>query len=251
MNLINRRGAVATGAVLVTGALVQSAVLGGCAMPAENANLFLPEDLEDAGKTRGLPESDVSALRAVANWTKTFVARPHPDLGRAGTVCPFVPRALEHDTLWLAPERSAGRSTADVIQVVERYQRTLLHAEPRNGDDAGLKSISVVFTDLPAAQAKAFFDAVLEPIGVSSYVDQGLVMGGFYEGNEGTAIYNANFRPFTSPVPFLLMRRAVVSDWKFFLNDEAWLGRWAHRYGEAGALELAAQMRSLPWRARP
>jgi hypothetical protein len=51
-------------------------------------------------------------------------------------------------------------------------------------------------------------------------------MGGFYEGNEGTAIYNASFRPFTSPVPFLLVRHAVVSDWKFFLDNENWLNLW-------------------------
>jgi hypothetical protein len=51
-------------------------------------------------------------------------------------------------------------------------------------------------------------------------------MGPFYEGNDGTAIYNTNFRPFTSPVPFLLMRRAVISDWKFFLNNEDWLRLW-------------------------
>ena len=48
-------------------------------------------------------------------------------------------------------------------------------------------------------------------------------MGGFHEGSMGTAIHNASFRPFTSPVPFLLMRQAVVDDWKFFLDNEDWL----------------------------
>ncbi len=74
-------------------------------------------------------------------------------------------------------------------------------------------------------------------------------MGGFYEGNEGTAIYNASFRPFTSPVPFLLVRQAVVSDWKFFLDNEDWLKLWARRYGESGAQALAEELRRLPWRA--
>jgi hypothetical protein len=56
---------------------------------AETTNLFLLEDLEDTRRTRELAESDRNALRAVADWTKTFVARPHRDLGRAGPVCPF------------------------------------------------------------------------------------------------------------------------------------------------------------------
>jgi hypothetical protein len=75
------------------------------------------------------------------------------------------------------------------------------------------------------------------------------VLGEFYESNEGTATYNPRFRPFTSPVPFPLMRLAVITDWKFFLEGEDWLNRWAGRYGEAGARALAEQLRQLPWRA--
>jgi hypothetical protein len=54
------------------------------AVPAQITNLFLIEDLDDVGRTRKLAESDLNALHAVADWTKTFVARPHKDLGRAG-----------------------------------------------------------------------------------------------------------------------------------------------------------------------
>ena len=70
-------------------------------MPAQTANLFLPEDLEDSSKTRGLADSDLNALRAIADWIKTFVVKPHKDLGRSGTVCPFVPGSLERKVLWL------------------------------------------------------------------------------------------------------------------------------------------------------
>jgi hypothetical protein len=95
-------------------------------MPAQITNLFLLENLEDASRTRELAESDRNALRAVADWTTTFVAKPHRDLGRAGPVCPFVPVAWEHKTLWLAAERSAGRSAPDVIQLIDDYKRLLL-----------------------------------------------------------------------------------------------------------------------------
>jgi hypothetical protein len=77
---------------------------------------------------------------------KTFVVRPHSDLGRAGPVCPFVPVALDHKTLWFAAERSAGRNPPDVIQLIEGYKRLLLAAQPVEGDDASYKSIVVVFT---------------------------------------------------------------------------------------------------------
>ena len=64
-------------------------------MAAQTANLYLLEDLDDASKTSKLANSDLAALRTVADWIKSFVVRPHKDLGRDGPVCPFVPEALE------------------------------------------------------------------------------------------------------------------------------------------------------------
>ena len=53
-------------------------------MPAQTANLFLLEDLEDVGRTSDLAESDLDTLYAVTDWIKTYVVKPHKDLGRAG-----------------------------------------------------------------------------------------------------------------------------------------------------------------------
>jgi hypothetical protein len=219
-------------------------------MPRQTTDLFLLEDLEDAGKTSELAESDLHALHAVANWIKTFVATPHEDLGRAGPVCPFVPAALERKTLWLAPEQIAERSVPDVVELVNGYKSLFLAAEPTDGDDANHKVIVVVFTDLSADRAQGVFDDVLQQLGVPSYVEDGIVFGPFYKGNEGTAIYNASFRPFQSPVPFLFVRHGVISDWKFFLDNQGWLNYWAHRFGESACHALAEELRRLPWRAR-
>jgi len=214
------------------------------------ANLFLLEDLEDVSRTSKLSQSDLGALQAVAGWIKSFVARPHKELGRAGSVCPFVPDSLERKTLWLASEHVGGRGVPDVVDLVSGYQKLFLDAQPTDGDDAISKSIVVVFTDLSADRAKEFFDAVLQDLAVPSYAEDGFVMGGFYRGNQGTAIYNPSFRPFTSPVPFLLIRQAVIGDWKFFLDNEAWLKLWVQRHGASGAQALASELRRLPWRTQ-
>ena len=217
--------------------------------PPETTNLFLLEDLEDVTRASELPQSDLDALRTIAEWIKSFIVRPHKDLGRAGPVCPFVPESLPRKTLWLAPEHVGGRSVPEVVDLVSGYQRLFLGAQP-TGDDAIYKAIVVVFTDLSPDQAGDFFDDVLKDLAVPSYVDDGFVMGGSFEGNEAGAIYNASFRPFTSPVPFLLIRQAVISDWKFFLDDDAWLELWAQRSGGSGAEALAQELRRLPWRAQ-
>ena len=223
---------------------------GAASAAARIADLYLPEDLDDAGKTNHLADRDRAALRMVAGWIRTFVAGPHKDLGRAGPVCPFVPEALERKTLWLASEHVAGRSAAEVVELMKGYKTQLLHAQPIDGDGASSKVIVIVFTDLPADRAKGLFDDVLKQLAVPSYEQEGILFGPFYEGNHGTAIYNSSFRPFQSPVPFLFVRQGVISDWKFFIDDDAWLNRWAHRYGESGARALAEELRRLPWRGR-
>jgi len=217
-------------------------------MPAQTTNLLLLEDLEDIRRTSELAESDLEALQAVADWIKTFVVKPHKDLGRAGTVCPFVPGSLERKTLWLAPEQIADRDVPEVVELMNGYKRLLLDTQPTDGDDVIYNVIVVVFSDLPADRAQGVFDNVIHQLAVPSYVENGILFGPYYEGNEGTALYNSSFRPFQSPVPFLFVRHGVISDWKFFLDNEDWLNLWAHRYGESAVHALAEELRRLPWR---
>ena len=219
-------------------------------MAAQTNNLYLLEDLDDASKTKELANSDVAALRTVADWIKSFVVRPHKNLGRDGAVCPFVPEALKRKILWLASEHIAGRSVPAVVELMNGYKRRFLDAQPKDGDGANDKVIVVVFTDLSADRAKGLFDDVLKQLAVPSYEEDGILFGPFYEGNKGTALYNSAFRPFQSPVPFLFVRHGVISDWKFFLDNQEWLNRWAHRYGESAVQALAEELRRLPWRAR-
>ena len=220
-------------------------------MPTRTTDLFLLEDLEDVRRTSELAESDLDALHAVADWIKTYVVRPHKDLGRAGPVCPFVPGSLERKTLWLAPEQIADRDGPEVVELMNGYKRLLLDTRPTDGDHAKYKVIVVVFTDLPADRAQGVFDDVLQQLAVPSYAEHGILFGPFHERFEGTAIYNSNFRPFQSPVPFLFVRHGVISDWKFFLDNEDLFNLWARRFGESAVHALADELRRFHGRAAP
>jgi hypothetical protein len=214
------------------------------AMPTQTTELFLLEDLEDAGRTSGLSESDLDGLRAIADWITTYVTQPHEELvGHAGPVCPFLPGSVERKTLWLASERVGE---ANVVELMRGYKRLLL--EQADGDDDVYDVIAVVFSDLPAERAQGVFGEVIEQLAVPSYAEDGVLFGPYYAGNEATALYNPGFRPFESPVPFMFVRHGVVGDWKFFLDDDEWLGLWAHRFGESATHALAEELRRLPWR---
>jgi len=193
-------------------------------MTTQMSDLFLLEDLEDNGRTSDLAERDRDALRAVAEWIKTLIVRPHDELGRPGSVCPFVPGSVERQTLWLAPKQIGDGGVPHVVELMNGYKRRLLErgAGQTDGDGTNYNVIVVVLMDLPSERAEGVFDDVLQRIAVPSYVEDGIVFGPFYVGNQATAIYNKGFRPFQSPVPFLFVRHGVVSDWKFF---------WARRTG--------------------
>jgi hypothetical protein len=155
---------------------------------------------------------------------------------------------LERNVLWLAPERIADPGEPDVVELVSGLQETVPGDSANCGDDADYKVIVVVFTNLPADRAQGVFDDVLQHLAVPSYADDGILFGPYYQGNEGTAIYNSKFRPFQSPVPFLFVRNGVISDWKFFLDNDEWLELWARRYGQSAVQALAAELRRTNWR---
>lgn len=219
-------------------------------MITPTTDLLLLEDLGDTRRSAVLADADRTALHAVGDWIEAFVVRPHPDLGRGGPVCPFVPEAVRRRTLRLAPQHVGDLSTSQVVELMDGYKRVFLATNPTDGDDLQYKVIVVVFTDLEAGRARGLFEEVQQQLAVQSYAEDGIIFGPFFEGNTGTAIYNSEFRPFQSPVPFLFVRQTVVDDWKFFLEDPKWLGLWARRFGDAGLLALADELRRLRWNAR-
>ncbi len=213
--------------------------------------LLLPEKLASDDSPDSLTAVDRDALRSVSEWVRNFVACPHSDLGREGSVCPFVPGSLERRAVTLTTKHVANLDSSAVAELMDQYRRKLLEMAPPGSDDAVYTTIIVVFPDLPAERAGELFGDVLERVAVRSYEEDGILFGPFYDGNESTAIYNPGFRPFQSPVPFLFVRHTVVSDWKFFMDNDTLLRLWAERFGPAGALDLAEQLRDLPWRGTP
>jgi hypothetical protein len=219
-------------------------------MPAQTANLFRLQDLEDFSRTGHLADGDAKALHTVADWIKTFVVRPNNDLGRAGPVCPFTAEGLERKTLSLAPEPIAGRSVPDVVQLLNDYKELLLRAQPTEGDALQYKAILVVVTDLSADRATEYAnDVQIQELTKPWYADDGVVLDPKFNAlNDGSAIHNPRFHPFRSPVPFFLIRHAVISDWMFFLDNEDWLSVWARRFGESAVPALAGALRRTNWR---
>ena len=158
-----------------------------------------------------------SPLGSTIAWVRSFLARPHPDLGRAGPVCPFTPMALELDTIWMIEVAESTPDPQRIEDVIEQCRQVFVETEPREGPLSINKVIMVVFSGMSADDAP-WIDALqakLKP----NFVDVGLMLGEFHSRNETPGLRNESFRPLRSPIPMLVIRHMVESDLPFMKRD--------------------------------
>lgn len=163
---------------------------------------------------RDYPES--SPLACVLDWMHAFLARAHPELGRKGAVCPFVPMSLEQDSIWMAEIADDSATVDSISAVISQYRDLFLATEPTSGPDTINKAFAVVFPNL-GPDGAGVVDQVQNRL-KKDFVDQGLMLGEFHAANESPGLRNAEFRPLRSPIPMLVMRHMVDSDLPFLLR---------------------------------
>lgn len=164
-------------------------------------------------------QQDLPCLIEIAEWVKKFLARPHPDLGRPGPVCPFVPQALKSNSIRLAAIRAKNLESSQVEEIVMGYLDTFQELEPREREAGLNKVILLVFPDVHIDDTDKLIDGVqqkLKPL----FVEQGLMLGEFHNRTESPGLHNPNFRPLRSPIPLLAIRFMVESDLPFLVNTD-------------------------------
>lgn len=197
---------------------------GGCPHSRKPAAAPAQATLQSASEVETSGEDP--ALAAVLRWVRGFLAQVHPQAGRAGPVCPFVPQSLELDTIWLTTVPLPRPDRHDVLELVRFYRDVFLNLEPRTGEAAMNKAILIVFPSMKPEHAPTLIDDVQSEL-KPSFVEAGLMLGEFHQENESPGLRNPEFRPFRSPVPMLAIRHMVESDLPFLKRDEDPPGRRA------------------------
>jgi hypothetical protein len=171
------------------------------------------------------PGDPPEPARVILEWARSYLSAPHPDLGRPGRVCPFVPSSLRAAQFYVAVRPGP---VPDVADTVRRHRDWFLELEPRDGPDAQLKTILILFPDVAPEQIDAT-QAALKP----AFVESGLMLGQFHPTppSEG-GLWNPDFRPLYSPVGLLAIRHMVPSDLPFLTRDrwqlESYLTKFRH-----------------------
>lgn len=161
---------------------------------------------------------DVAAMTEIQTWVREFLAKPHPDLGRPGAVCPFVPRALQLDTIWMAVARPESPDPEEIKKIIARYREVFLSLDPVTGEDSLYKAILIIFPDVLTEDAPDLIDRVQKEL-KPYFVEEGMMIGEFHKLNAAPGLHNPDFFPLRSPLPMLAMRFMVESDLVFLMRE--------------------------------
>lgn len=209
--------------------------------------LYTPSEIDQI-------QQDLPYVLHIMQWVQSFLAKPHPDLGRAGPVCPFVPHSIKSNSIQMGVIHAKNLEQQQVEEIVLRYRNNFLAIEPQHRETAINKTILLIFPELDAEETAKLVDGVQQKLKLF-FVEAGLMLGEFHKRNETPGLHNSNFRPLRSPIPLLAIRFMVESDLPFLINAddlglrikylEAYLQRFDQKFRDQKNLNKARQALAL------
>ncbi len=157
---------------------------------------------------------NIETFIGAADWIWNYLAKPHPELGRTGSVCPFAKPALVKDALRVAVVRlNPGDKRAQIMAAVQYHLDSFLSTAAQHSERS-LQSTVIVFPDVSLSEAPELIDRTKEDL-KTRFIEQGLMLGEFHANNESPGLHNPEFKPLRSPIPMLAIRHMVPTDFVF------------------------------------
>nr|WP_232668742.1 hypothetical protein [Pseudonocardia sp. TRM90224] len=145
--------------------------------------------------------------------------QPHPELGRAGPVCPFVSASLRAAAFHLAVCAGADLDRREITAQVDAFREWFRELPQAGGRKVNLTTVLILFPDVRTSQAPELIDGVQAEL-KGGFVAAGLMIGQFHPlPPDQAGLWNADFRPLRSPVPMLVIRHMVGTDLPFLAAD--------------------------------
>lgn len=185
----------------------------------------------------------IDALRTIRTWMREYLCRPLANLGRKGAVCPYTQTALDRQTAYLAVRPGRPLSAPQVAEALRPYRDWFARLAPREDPASMYATVLILFPDaqrddLPIIDAT---QALLKP----SYVSEGLMIGEFHDGPPNKpGLWNPDLRPLVSPVPMLVIRHMVATDFPFLREDKNYVRAYVARFGDNVPAHLRDEVRA-------
>jgi hypothetical protein len=150
----------------------------------------------------------------VLAWVHEFLARPHPDLGRKGPICPFVAPTVRMGCLKVdVIEDFDGSSMTELRRIVLSRAAAFLRDSPAQGPHGTFASVVLAFPNLRADRL-GMLDQMHGEL-KTFLMCRDLMFSPFHPDSAKPSISSAEFRPFRAPFAALVIRHLDVRDISF------------------------------------
>ncbi|GAB4585116.1 DUF6875 domain-containing protein [Nocardia sp. IFM 10818] len=167
------------------------------------------------------------AAAVLTQWMADHLLQPHPDLGRPGPVCPFMRHSAARELVWAGC--AAGGDALPMEGLHEIVEDAVeVYGGLRREDPAGAAR-STLITAFPELTRYDLIDAV-HRARKTEVVAQGLMLGQFYPGCAVPGLWNRDFHPLDAPVPMLVLRPMMTTDFPFLVGRTDWLFAYFTRF---------------------
>ncbi|MCE5289688.1 MAG: hypothetical protein LLG14_10655 [Nocardiaceae bacterium] len=193
-------------------------------------NLF--DNLDEAAEMH--PSSLV-----LGEYMSEFLTHPHPDLGRTGAVCPFVKTSVGKHTVWVSFVRGTeAELTHETMQTVIDDAFDIFAGLRRDYREQVTQTVVTVFPDLVDFTKIDEVHANRKP----QFVAKGYMLGQFYPDCPQQGLWNPDFRPLAAPVPMLIVRKMMSTDYPFLVGQRDWLYSYFSQFAPDLPIRLRASM---------
>ncbi|MDY7232133.1 DUF6875 domain-containing protein [Hyalangium rubrum] len=193
--------------------------------------------LEEGALLEGQDAQETAVLRAVAQWSRDYLTRPHPAVGRTGAVCPWVEKSIQQRLyhLTLLPEAHLRMEEAErtLLLLLNHF----LEMPPTVFRQGQFKAIVTIFNGLPGELEAEFISGLHDRLR-PAFVKQGLMLGEFYPSCVKTGLHNRDWYPLRSSPPLLVIRSMVRPDIAFLHTHEEFVQAYLGKHQQEGCTEL-------------
>ena len=182
------------------------------------------------------------AIVAFEDWSKSFLTRPHEDVGRRGHVCPFVKAGLKaHKSIYLSTYRGKAGDIEAASQEIRQLRDWFLELVPAESKKASFGAVVQLY---PRLGKNWDFIMQLHKELKPEFVERKMMFGEFFPSCDGQGIHNPEFRPLQSPVPLFVLRHMHILDLPFLTKCPKQRASYRERFQVASRSDLDKRIKS-------
>jgi hypothetical protein len=168
-------------------------------------------------------------MKATMDWVHQFIMRPHPKLGRAGVVCPYVKLSLDASIFYLSVANLENpRRYDEIFNIMNTHAEIFAKMEPKSGP---LENLRVLMVLVPNGKDGVLSHAQHCKQLKTEMMERDITVGQFFPTWNPIKYLKSKFFPNQPPFCMYTMRAFIRSDWMFVNGEPEWRKVYLEKFG--------------------